>query len=229
MKILKIITFFLLLSSNAQAQKYLMDVDVNEDSIPPKYGYKRKINYAAYLGFGFPIGNSTDKPPSEIKYGYSYNFCYGIWFRYKVSKFYSLGSSIEYNREEYNLKKSIISDSNQNFKIKTTKQISNNAALSVFNRFNFSEDYFYIETGVFCAYDVYPKIITKATSDNDYRVVKSTYLSPKIINRFNYGVDFKITYDFVSFYTRYRISGLYKDKNYDLPKLSIGLLVNIGD
>ncbi|NUM31254.1 MAG: outer membrane beta-barrel protein [Bacteroidetes bacterium] len=229
MKNIKIFVFFLLLCNIAQAQKYLMEIDVNKDTIPSKIGNKRLLNYAVYLGYSMPLANSVNNPSSKIKYLLSYSLNYGFWFRYKMSKVYSIGSSIEYYRDEYNMKNPYMGDSLFNYKIKTTKQISNNAALSVFNRFNFLEDYFFVETALFCAYDFYPKITTKATPDTEYKTIKTTYFAPDIINRFNYGATFKITYDFASVYARYRFSGLYKNKNYDLPKFSLGIMFDIKD
>ena len=207
-----------------------MKIDVSKDSISSIFGNKRKYNGAIFMGLGFNAGKLTEKPPSDVKFIKSYNFRYGYWLRYKLSKYYSIGSSIEYYRQEFSLKKPIINDSFKNAKIKYVKQISNNGAISVFNRINFSEDYFFIDFGAFCSYDFYPKITTKSTSENDeYTFKKTIFVKPDIINKLNYGIDFKLNYDFIAIYMRYRISGLYINKTYDLPKYAIGISLDIKD
>jgi hypothetical protein len=49
------------------------------------------------------------------------------------------------------------------------------------------------------------------------------------MNRIHYGIDLRFTYGLLGLYGRYRITSLYKNQDYDLPKLMIGLVVDYRD
>lgn len=224
MNYLKLLPFLIILISEAKAQEYIMNIDVGQDTVAPRFGNKRKLNSAFYIGLGLIAGKSENKCPSEINYGRSYSFRYGYWRRYKISKFYSIGGSFEYFYEEYNLKKNLFTDSSSNYKLKFSKQISNNAGFALFNRFHFSEDYIFIDLGGYITYDLYPKIVTKETSKSSgFENKKSIYIKPKMINTFNYGLEAKLSFDFLSIYARYRISEMYNNNQGDLPKYNFGI------
>lgn len=209
------------------SQKYLLDEDVNKDTILPEVGYKRKFDITNYLGYGFVAGPYTNTPPSKIQSFDSWQFREGFWLRMKLNKWYALGTYLEYARDAYRLKTPIITDSVNNSKTVWTKQVNNNVVFGLFNRINFSHDKFFMDLGAYYAYDILPRVITKIEPANKaFQAKKTTYNRPYFMNRSNYGIDARLTYGSISLYGKYRITGLYKNEDYDLPKLMIGILVD---
>ncbi len=221
---------FFTFSVETFSQKYLLKEDVNKDTIIPKVGLKRKYDFANYTGFGFAAGANTNKPPSNISYFNSWQFRQGIWGRIKLTKHYALGSYIEYARDAYRMESQLIPDTINTMNTILTKQINNNLVYGIFNRFNIKGDKFYMDLGGYYALDCMPRIITKIKpATNDYQYKRTIYNQPTIMNRSNYGIDLRLTYGVISLYSRYRITSLYKNKNYDLPKMIIGIVIDYKD
>ena len=75
-----------------------------------------------------------------------------------------------------------------------------------------------------------PRIITKIKPVNsDYQYKRTVYNRPSLMNRSNYGIDLRLSYGAISLYSRYRILSLYKNKDYDLPKVIIGVVIDYKD
>ena len=217
-------------SFEAFSQKYLLNEDVNKDTLIPKVGNKRKYDFSNYTGYGFAAGANTNKPPSNISYINSWQFREGIWGRIKLNKWYALGGYTEYARDEYRMKSPLITDTINTLKTLWTKQVNNNLVLGIFNRFNVKGDKFYMDLGAYYAFDCMPRIITKIKPVNsEYQYKRTVYNRPSIMNRSNYGIDLRLTYGVISIYSRYRITSLYKDKENDLPKVTIGLVIDYKD
>jgi len=226
--ILILIAFFITLS--AFSQKYLMIEDVNKDTIIPKIGFKRKYDIAMYIGLGSMIGSSVNSPPSEIHYVNSWQFREGVWFRRKINNVYAIGAYVEYTRDCYRLKTPFAFDSADVKDTKWTKQINNNFSAGVFNRINIKNSRFFVDLGAYYALDVLPRIITLVKPNNaEFETKKINYNKPVIMNRLNYGLDCRITFGSFALYGKYRISGLYKNENFDLPKLMIGMIADLKD
>ena len=214
------------------SQKYLLEQDVNKDTLIPKVGLNRKFHYSTYTGLGFIVGPYTNAPPSKINYGNSWQFRSGTWYRLKLSRYYAIGGYIEYARDAYILKSSIFNDSVPNSKVKWHKQVNNNYALGLFNRIIINGDKVFLDIGGYYAYDVYPRIKSKfETKDVIFGRKRTTitHTAPPIMNRHHYGLDARFSKGHLGLYAKYRISGLYKNKNYDLPKLVIGVLIDLKD
>ncbi len=209
------------------AQKYLLDEDVMSDTLSPSTGFRRKYHFASYVGTGYAMGLHKLNPPSTISYFNSVQFRTGIWWRMKLNKFYGFGSYIEYSRDEYRLQKPLYSDTFNTTKTIWTKQIHNNIAMGVFNRLHFKNDRLFIDLGAYYTFDCLPRIITKIKPKNqDYQYRKTIYNVPDLMNRHNFGLDFRLTFGKYSAYSRYRLTGLYKNQNYDLPKVMFGLVLD---
>ena len=230
MRLQLFLLLFFTFSVETFSQKYLLKEDVNKDTLIPKVGNKRKYDFANYTGYGFAAGAHTNKPPSNISYLNSWQFRQGIWSRVKVNKWYALGSYFEYARDEYRMKSPLIKDSLNTLKTLWTKQVNNNLVLGIFNRINIKSDKFFIDLGGYYAFDCMSRIITKIKPVNsDYQYKRTVYNRPSIMNRSNYGVDLRLSYGAISLYSRYRISSLYKNKDYDLPKVIIGVVIDYKD
>lgn len=230
MKKILLIIILATLSQSAYTQKYLMIEDVNQDTIIPKVGFKRKYDLAMYLGFGSMAGSAVSNPPSEIHYLNSWQFREGVWFRRKFNNFYAIGAYIEYARDCYRMKTPFAFDSADINYTKWTKQVNNNFTAGIFNRINIKSSRFFVDLGGYYSVDILPRIITMVKPKNaGYSYKKITYNSPDLMNRFNYGLDCRMTYGTFSLYGKYRLSGLYKNESYDLPKIIIGVLADLRD
>ena len=228
MKKITLIFLLHLFALSAFSQTYLIEEDVNKDTIIPKVGFKRKYDLAMYIGIGTMAGSSVNNPPSDIYFGNSWQFREGVWFRRKINNFYAIGAYIEYARESYRMKQPFAFDSADIQYTKWTKQVNNNISAGIFNRINLKSSRFFIDLGAYYSVDVLPRILTKVKPKNaGYELKKITYNKPDIMNRLNYGLDCKVTYGSFALYGKYRLSGLYKNENYDLPKIIIGVMADL--
>jgi len=215
------------LSTELSAQKYLLSEDVNNDTLIPKFGFKRKYDMSNYFGLGFMAGGSQNNPPSEIHYGRSINLRAGFWGRMKLNNWYALGFYTEFSKDRYHLKTPFYSDSLSQSQTAWTKQNNNNLVVGIFNRININSDNLFLDLGAYYAYDFMPRIITKVKPENaNFHTRKNIYNRPDIMNRSNYGLDIRITWGSFALYSRYRISGLYKNQSYDLPKMVFGIIID---
>ena len=222
--------FFALLSLYGYGQKYLIEEDVNKDTLIPKLGFQRNIDIAGYIGYGIIQGSSVNGPPSGIRYGLSYQINEGFWVRKKITQKYSVGAFMEFSRESFRLLKPIIGDSFDRANTVISRQINNNLAFGLFNRMILTSNRFFVDAGIYYTYDVKPRLQTVVKPrDQDYSQKKVTYNKPSFMNRHNLGINFKITFSSVSIYGRYRITNLYKNENYDLPKWICGVSVDFRD
>lgn len=227
MKLRLCMLFAMLLSFDGFSQKYLLEQDVNADTLIPKFGYNRKFYAVSYSGYGLTCGPSINIPPSSIYYSKSWQFREGIWGRMKLNKWYALGAYFEYARDAYRLTTPLITDTVDVLKTVWTKQVNNNLALGIFNRISLNSDKVFLDLGVYYAYDCLPRILSKTESkSNAFLYKKTSYTNPIFMERNHYGIDLRLTYKAIGVYGRYRISGLYKNQLYDLPKLMIGLVVD---
>jgi len=226
-----ILTLFILcLWMNGYSQKYLLEEDVNQDTLIPKVGFSRKYDLSNYVGYGFVAGPSYHDVPSSINYKKSWEFREGFWARVKLNRFYALGFNMEFARIVYNLKTPIIGDTALYSKTLWSKQVNNNIALGIFNRINIKRDRIFVDLGAYGAFDILPRIITKVKPDHDdFKNKRTVYNRPKMMNRLNYGLDTRVCYGEVAFYGRYRLSGLYENQSYDLPKITLGLLIDLSN
>ncbi|MCB9252722.1 MAG: hypothetical protein H6605_09670 [Flavobacteriales bacterium] len=228
MKFLFFITSFLLLGIRANGQIYLLEQDVNQDTIIPNVGFQRPIDVSAYIAFGFMAGPSDKDALSGIKYFNSYNFREGLWVRKKMNSFYSIGMYYEYDRQSFRLKEAIAGDSFERANTILSRHINNNITFGLFNRFNIVSNRLFADIGAYYAYDLFPRIQSVVRPENaDYSRKKINYTNPKLLNRHNYGIDFKITYHILSIYARYRLSQLHKEQQGDLPHFILGLSIDI--
>jgi hypothetical protein len=228
---IKLLVFFLVVCFHTNyAQKYLLEKDVNQDTITPEFGRHRKFEFTAYLGFALAAGNSVNKPPSPISYSKSLQFREGISFRVKLSKRFALGTFVEYSHENYRLTNPIYGDSSNFSVTKWTKQIHNNLLFGVFGRLNLKQNRTYLDLGTYYSFDASPRIQTMVRPLNaPYDYTKTTYFKPNILNRNNYGLEARLIFAQLGVYGRYRVTSLYNSKNYDLPKWMVGMLVSIGN
>ena len=217
----------MVLQLNGYPQKYLINEDVNNDTIIPTHGYARKYDISNYAGYGFVTGSSSNDPPYVISYGKSWQFREGFWGRVKLNNWYAIGSYLEYSRDAYRLRKPVFNDSSSGSEFIWTKQVNNNITLGIFNRFMLNGNNILLDLGANGSFDIMPRIIEKIRpADPDYSSRRTIYNNPKIMNRFNYGLDIRLTYGSVALYAKYRLSGLYSYQRYDLPKGVIGIVVD---
>jgi hypothetical protein len=213
------------ISTQAISQKYLLNEDVNKDTIIPDFGYKRKFDIGNYFSYGLPIGKNINLPPSDIDRINSWQFREGIWGRMKLTNWYAIGAYIEYSRDEYRMKSPLFQDTFNNKKTVWTKQINNNLVVGIFNRINIYDEKFYFDFGAYYAYDILPRVISKIESKNgDFKFKKTIYNRPSIMNISNFGLDARLTYKTFALYGRYRLTGLYKNTDNDIAKLMVGIL-----
>lgn len=225
-----ILTIAILASIPSFSQKYLLDQDVNADTVIPKTGIRRKFDAANYFGFGYMAGGKVENAPSAIQYKNSYNIRDGVWGRMKLNRWYAVGAYLEYSRDEYRLKTPIMGDTAGKTTTKWTKQINNNIIAGLFNRINLNGENVSLDLGAYYSVDVLPRVITRVREyPATYSYRKTIYSVPNFMARTGFGFDAKLNYSEVAIYGRYRYSSVYKGKTYDLPKFTFGIMVNLRD
>ncbi len=231
-----LMSFFLLF--DAQAQKVLLEEHVGKDTTEPFFGPNLKHFMHFDIGYGFVVGNSN--VGSQIEYGRSSSFLFGLRYKRKINNYYSLGFSLDYYNVIYRLKQDsskILPDKNLHDKefLKT-----NNFNLELYNRFNFDRrgNYMgkYIDLGF---YGNLPFSSSHQFTDDkitqNARKTKVINSELKYLNTFNYGVSGRLGFNRLVFYVNFRLSEMfkksvgndYKSGFSELPRAIVGIQLGL--
>lgn len=225
---LTILLIISLFAFEARSQTYLLEQDVNNDTLAPVFGPQRKFEMATYIGLGWMAGKGGYSALDDIHYGRSWQYREGIWLRRKINRHYAVGTYLEYSRESFRLKNHTAPDVRDSIDTKWTKQVNNQIAVGVFNRIYFKSHRLFLDLGAFGGFDVLPRLITEVKpAGAGYEYKKVVYNRPDNMNRLHYGLDARFTFSSVAVYGKYRLSEIYKNTPYDLPKWIMGLVVDL--
>lgn len=217
-----------LLSLSCFAQNVVMHQTV-DDTIIPKHGPNLKNFTHYYIGYGF-IAGQPEATGSDINYGKSGNFIFGIRYKLKVCKFYAIGYDISFNTYSFNLKQD--SSKITPNKIQHDKEVLNisNIGLGLYNRFNYgrrgNQIGKFVDLGAYGDLKIGGTNFTRDKMDNG-NIIKTTISKLNYLEPLNYGVFGRIGFNRYVLYGSYRLSDIFESSYIypELPRLTIGLQI----
>jgi hypothetical protein len=133
-KIMFLFIAIFLLSGLTTAQTILLQETPNDKPVH-SFGMNQKWYVHLYLGYGFVAGRND--PGSEIIYGNSGGFRYGLRYKRKLNPWLSLGTDIGYHGTNYCLKQNA-NKTFPNTSLHKNEKLSTAAfEINIFSRFNF--------------------------------------------------------------------------------------------
>lgn len=218
-------------------QTILMDVDVNQDTIVPKWGKNLRHFTHFYISYGF-VATDFEGDGAKIKYGTSGEFTFGMRYKFKLANFYAMGAELDWTTVNYGIDQNKDKTFPNNI-IHNKEHINCNFLnLGYYNRFNF--DRRGNKIGKFLDLGVYGSLLThsshfyvdKKNPNMIYYSEKSKVrnYNPLYIESFAYGVNARLGFDAFVFYAKYRLSNLILPK-YDtfpeIPRLTVGMQIGL--
>lgn len=239
-KIFLTLLFSLSISVNAIAQKEILFENVDDYNVFEKQAYGPNGKHFLYnyvsLDFATP---SVYEDQFKIKYGASYGFSYGLRYKYKVLKWFSVGSGLNYSFQNYVFDDVFLHKLYDN---QTDRLTLNNIGSELFFRFNIGKTGNsmgkYIDLGAL-GYLNYCSSYFIKTQKEEFLGIESQKTTTKYKcvntnNLINYGAFFRIGTGHFAFYAKYIFSDQLKQQiqndftsNLDLPKFSVGIELGI--
>ncbi len=222
--IITLVFIFLCLSEN-RAQTVILSKSVS-DTAESNFGPNKKHFLHFYLGYGFVAGKNMSG--SEINYGRSGGFTYGIRYKMKISGLSSFGFDIGYKGANYSLSQTagkVFPDGTQH---KSETLSCPSLELALYNRINFDikrGNYMgkFLDIGI--AYNRY-FWITHVTNDDlpNGTEVEVTTTKLKYVEYNNYTVFARLGINKYIFTAGYRLMPLFKNAVYnEFPPFIIGM------
>ncbi|HRS53971.1 MAG TPA: hypothetical protein P5250_04625 [Bacteroidales bacterium] len=237
MKILKILfTSFLINiifinNNNSYSQRILLEQDVLKDTIKKTFGPNLKNFIHFYLGYGFIVGKNSQSN-NNIIYGKSNVFEIGVRYKYKLSNYYSIGSTLSYNTFSYCIKQ----DSNKiipNNKIHQKETlIAYTLSYSFYNRFNYGKrgNYIgnFIDLGINGEWCFTNRHFFKDNLGSGI-IAKTSIKGLRFYEPFYYNLYGNIGFNRIVLTCKYRMSNMFKSKyNYpQMPPFTIGTQIGL--
>ncbi len=220
-----LICFFTYQSISAQVIE--LEQDVNADTVISNFGKNRKHFFSSYIGVGLLPGQ-IDNDSIQLKSGESTRFSYGLYYKYRVSNFYSIVSSLNYGLTQFEFETSD--------PVKYNRLNVNDVNLEIANRFNFGKRGNrignYLELGISGDYVFHTKLSTKSdVEDPTANHTKSQLILTgiKYIEKPNYSVHARVGFNKLVITADYRLSDLTNNEiDFDLPPLAIGVRLDFG-
>jgi hypothetical protein len=217
----------MLITLTASAQTVELEQDVDSDTVISKFGRNRQHFVSTVMGLGYYIGN-VDHDSIQLRDNRSSRFTYGVYYKYKASKAYSLVASVNYGYSEFNF----ITPED----VKYDRLILGDFNAEVGNRINFGKrgnrigNYF--EVTISGDYIFRTKEERKQTIDNPavpYKVLKTDRVGLNYVEPFNYTVHARLGFNKFVLAADYRLSDVTNEKlDVDLPPLTVGLRFDFG-
>ncbi len=218
----------LMLPETGQCQTVLMEQDVNADTTVPKFGRNRTHFVGSFVGAGIMLGQAEGDSSIGLRNGRSAAYSYGQYYKFKVSKSYSMLFSATYRYSRYEFE---LGDQQ-----KYNRLILNEIMGEFVHRLNFGKrgNYIgnYVEAGFSGDYSVQNMIKIK-TKNNDvdlpYQRKKEMIINLNYLQKFNYSGHVRLGFNKFVIGADYRLSDLVNDKaSYDLPPLILSLRFDMG-
>lgn len=207
------------------SQTILLEEDVYQDTLESSFGPNRKHYVHSFTNIGVIIGPSSE----QLKEFQSNEFITGVRYKYKLSKYYSLGVNFMYSNNTFRKIPPI--STNPNYEIDRAKYNFNSFQLELFNRFNFGKRGNiigkFVDLGFYGSFIYNSKyyerklILNNNTSISKYE--ETTFKNLQNVSAFNYGISIRAGSEWFSIYSKYRFSNIFENKSgIYLPKLTIG-------
>jgi len=228
-----------LFSSNIFSQYEILFEDVDNYTVfqEQTFGPNGKHFLYNYVRFDFAMP-SISEDQIGIKYRLSYNFSYGLKYKFKVLKWFAIGTDFTYTVQNYYLNDVFLFYLNNNQK---DKLLVNSLGSELFFRINFGRTGNvmgkYIDIGGFGTYNMNTNYTIKTINKNpvSFQAKKEVfhYKGIDIVEMFRYGGVVRIGYSKYSLFTKYRLSDLFNAQtlqetaNLDLPKFFVGIEIGL--
>ncbi len=239
-----IILILLAIGINSFSQEYVISENVSEYDYfeMPKYGINGKNYIWFFMDMSFYTPNPIDDQ-AKIQYGRSNAFTLGLKYKHRIFNWFGTGLKVAFSTQKFRYTNTRIN----NFTFDTlisnpasTKYILNSFEGEYYLRFNFgkygSSLGKYLDLGVFGGYVANTKEVIKIKHKNSNKLVKEQELFNKnlsFIENLQYGGVARIGIKKLAIVAKYRLSDIIEKqtlnqyKTYDLPKLSVGIELNL--
>ena len=218
-------------------QNILLEEIVDADTVPQKFGPNQKNYTHSFLGYGLILGSSEGKG-MDVKAGNSNEFITGFRYKRKITNWYAVGLEIAYGVASFHLRQNdekIYPDTVLHDKEKISL---NNFGIQLYQRFNFDKRGNiigkYMDVGGYFDWAFLVKHYTKDKHDkpSQHGGAKSTEVTQSGLiytQPYNYGVSFRVGYNAIAVFGKYRLSDLFKPHHNlpELPRITVGLELGI--
>lgn len=222
--------FFGLLFTESTAQEILLHENVAQDTVKPLIGPNYRHYLHSFMAYGAVFGG-TKGNGTEVRYGYSGDFLFGLRYKFRVSNLFAWGADIYYRSLIYPLRQ----DSAKFFPdtILNAKERLNFHSLSsgLYLRFNFEKKRGnrvgnFLDLGGYGEWTFRMSHFTKNKLP-DGKIIRSTVTGLDYYNVFNYGAMARLGFNRWMIFVSWRFSDLFKSsKNLpELPRLTAGVQV----
>jgi hypothetical protein len=212
----------------ANAQKIMLEQNVNADTTVPKFGRNRANFVGSFISFGSILGQSEGDSATGLRSGRSTSLSYGQYYKKKFSNTYSVLFTISYRLSRFEME--VVG------KQKYNRLIMNEVLGEFVNRFNFGKrgnfigNYLEIGASADYAYNNKSKIKTIPDDpDLPYKHQKMILSNLTYLEKLNYSGHVRVGMNKFVLFADYRLSDLINDtRTFDLPPLIVGLRFDLG-
>lgn len=234
MKFCTFIAILLQAASICNAQEVLLDVNVNADTVPKKFGPNMKNYTYSFISYGLVLGKS-DSTGMESRMWRSNEFIAGIRYKYKISNHVALGTSIYYGLINYH----IVQDDKlfpEPSRYNKEKFIYNNFGGDAYLRLNFGKRGNrvgnFIDFGGYGDWGFSIKhytLVEYPTAVNGIHFFETYRYGLDYTNPVNYGGLIRIGLNRFVFYGKYRLSNLFNTtvRYPELPRIIAGVEIGL--
>jgi len=237
-RLVAVFSLLLLFAFDSSAQRVIIEQDVNADTAVPTVGKNRKNFWGSFVDVGMAVGESTgDSAPSTL-IGKSWSFKYGMYYKRKISNWYSILGQLVYKRAAYNYNVDDLNPDQEN--LKSSKLVMNNVTGEFSNRFNFGKRGdnigYYVEIGASADFNFMNKekwvYTDQGGMDGSYfETTKLTYHDLSYIEALAYNAHLRFGFNKIVVFGDYRLTDRFKatDRmNYQVTPLMVGLRLDFG-
>ncbi|MBI4647818.1 MAG: hypothetical protein HY738_14820 [Bacteroidia bacterium] len=231
-----IISFLFIIGFQALSQKTLLEKYVSLDSVKTNWGPNR----SHFLDFNVGVNFFVSKPESDsVKIDYSNSRCFdmALYYKKKISDYYSIGMRLHYGFINYYFKQNDGKQFPDTIIHKKEWLGSSPISISFYNRINFNRrgDMLgtYLDLGIYGGSIISSYHITKdkptAETNNKARKIIVENRGLRYIEDYIYGINLKLGFNKYAFTCTYRLSNMFKNSyNYpELPRISVGIEMSL--
>jgi len=230
---------FIILHIFLFSQTIIMDVEVEDQTIKPKWGKNLSHFIHSHFGYGMVVDNFKGNG-ANIKNIASKEIFFGLMYKKRITNYYANGLNLTWSFNTYHIKQNSNKSFPSNINYSKEKFNYNSLSFEYYNRVNFDRrgNYIgkFIDVGVYgfvCTRASYVNILSQDTLNINFsKKVKTKSFMPDYLENIGYGFNARLGWNNYVLYCKYRYSNLIKPKqeydNYpEFPRLTVGLQIGI--